>query len=106
MKIKIFCDSADFQTIKKFNKNPLVGGFTTNPSLMKSSGAKNYKTYSLKLLRVCNKKPISLEVFADNVDQMIFGIRFVRGMPVGHIFNPMLLKQADGMITEAGIEFP
>ena len=71
MKIKIFCDSADFQTIKKFNKNPLVGGFTTNPSLMKSSGAKNYKTYSLKLLRVCNKKPISLEVFADNVDQMI-----------------------------------
>ena len=65
MKTKIFCDSADFTTIKKFNKNPLVSGFTTNPSLMRLSGAKNYKNYSLKLLKICKKKPISLEVFAD-----------------------------------------
>ena len=71
MKIKIFCDSADFQTIKKLNKNPLVSGFTTNPSLMKLSGAINYKMYSLKMLSVCNKKPISLEVFADKANQMI-----------------------------------
>ena len=49
MKTKIFCDSADFEIIKKFNKNPLVQGFTTNPSLMRLSGAKNYKTYSLKI---------------------------------------------------------
>ena len=62
MKIKIFCDSADYKTIKKLNKNYLVDGFTTNPSLMKISGAKNYKKYSLKLLKVCKKKPISLEV--------------------------------------------
>tara|TARA_B100000686_G_C16577893_1_gene856512 strand:- start:47 stop:745 length:699 start_codon:yes stop_codon:yes gene_type:complete len=71
MKIKIFCDSADFKTIKELNKNPLVRGFTTNPSLMKLSGAKNYKNYSLKLLRVCKKKPISLEVFGDTTDQML-----------------------------------
>ena len=70
MKTKIFCDSADFATIKKFNKNSLVSGFTTNPSLMRLSGAKNYKNYSLKLLNVCKKKPISLEVFGDNFDQM------------------------------------
>ena len=70
MKIKIFCDSADYNTIKRLNKNPIVNGFTTNPSLMKLSGAKNYKKYSLKLLKVCKKKPISLEVFGDTFDQM------------------------------------
>ena len=71
MKTKIFCDSADFTTIKKLNKNPLVSGFTTNPSLMRLSGAKNYKNYSLKLLKVCKKKPISLEVFGDTLEQML-----------------------------------
>ena len=70
MKIKIFCDSADFKTIKKLNASPLVSGFTTNPSLMRISGARNYKKYSLRLLRVCSKKAISLEVFADTPDQM------------------------------------
>ena len=71
MKTKIFCDSADFVTIKKFNNNSLVNGFTTNPSLMKLSGAKNYKNYSLKLLKVCKKKPISLEVFGDSFNEML-----------------------------------
>ena len=71
MKTKIFCDSADFTTIKKFNNNLLVSGFTTNPSLMKLSGAKNYRNYSLKLLKICKKKPISLEVFGDTFDQML-----------------------------------
>ena len=71
MKTKIFCDSADYSTIKKFNNNSLVSGFTTNPSLMKLSGAKNYKNYSSSLLKICKKKPISLEVFADTFDQML-----------------------------------
>ena len=71
MKTKIFCDSADIKTIKKFDKNPLVDGFTTNPSLMKQSGAKNYKNYSLKLLKVCKTKPISFEVFGDTFDHML-----------------------------------
>ena len=71
MKTKIFCDSADFKIIKKYNLDPLVSGFTTNPSLMKLSGAKNYKKYSLKLLSACKKKPISLEVFGDDDQQML-----------------------------------
>ena len=71
MKTKIFCDSADFATIKKLSNNPLVKGFTTNPSLMKKSGAKNYKKYSLKLLKVCNNKPISFEVFGDSSYEML-----------------------------------
>ena len=48
----------------KFGKKNLVNGFTTNPSLMRKSGAKDYKKYSLKLLKASNKKPISLEVFS------------------------------------------
>ena len=71
MKTKIFCDSADIKIIKKFNNNSLVNGFTTNPSLMRIAGATDYKSYSLKLLSVCKKKPISLEVFADTPDQML-----------------------------------
>ncbi len=71
MKTKIFCDSADFNIIKKLNNNNLVRGFTTNPSLMKLSGAKNYKNYSLKLLKACKTKPISLEVFGDTFEQML-----------------------------------
>jgi transaldolase len=66
MKIKIFCDIADLKLIKKFNKKKLIKGFTTNPSLMRKAGAKNYKNYSKKILKICNNKPISLEVFADN----------------------------------------
>ena len=70
MKTKIFCDSADFKTIKSFNNNPIVDGFTTNPSLMRIAGAKNYKKYSLKILKNC-KKPISFEVFADTQKEML-----------------------------------
>ena len=71
MKTKIFCDIADFETIKFFNNKLIVDGFTTNPSLMRLAGAKNYKNYSLKILNVCNKKPISFEVFADDPKEML-----------------------------------
>tara|TARA_B100000989_G_scaffold15052_1_gene10040 strand:+ start:5064 stop:5756 length:693 start_codon:yes stop_codon:yes gene_type:complete len=68
--IKIYCDIADLKLIKKFNTKNLVKGFTTNPSLMRSAGAKDYKEYSEKILKT-TKKPVSLEVFADNIDEMI-----------------------------------
>ena len=71
MKTKIFCDIADYETIKFFNNKSLVDGFTTNPSLMRLAGAKNYKDYSLKILKVCKKKPISFEVFADRPKDML-----------------------------------
>ena len=71
MNIKIFCDIADLKIIKKFNKKKIVKGFTTNPSLMRKAGAKNYQLYSKQLLKVCNRKPISLEVFADDHKSMV-----------------------------------
>ena len=71
MKIKIFCDIADLNLIKRFNKKKIVKGFTTNPSLMRKAGAKDYKLYSKQILKVCRKKPVSLEVFADDNNSMI-----------------------------------
>jgi transaldolase len=70
MSIKIFCDIADLDLIKKFNKKKIVKGFTTNPSLMSKAGAKDYKLYSNKILKICNNKPVSLEVFADEYQAM------------------------------------
>ena len=70
MKTKIFCDSADFATIKKLSKTKLVNGFTTNPSLIRLSGGRNYKNYCLSLLKVCKNKPISFEVFSDDIKVM------------------------------------
>ena len=71
MNTKIFCDIADLQSIKKFNKKKIVKGFTTNPSLMRKAGAKDYKSYSKQILKICDNKPVSLEVFADNQKDMI-----------------------------------
>ena len=67
---KIFCDTADIKQIKKFNKKKIVKGFTTNPSLMRKAGAKDYKSYSKKIIKICNNKPVSLEVFADEYKQI------------------------------------
>ena len=70
MNTKIFCDIADFNQIKKFTKKNIVKGFTTNPSLMRKAGAKDYETYCKKILKICKKKPISFEVFGDNYKSM------------------------------------
>ena len=70
MKTKIFCDIAEIDLIKRFNKKKIVRGFTTNPSLMRKAGAKDYKSYSKKILKICNSKPVSLEVFADEYKEM------------------------------------
>ena len=67
---KIYCDIADLNLIKKFNKKKIVKGFTTNPSLMRKAGAKDYKSYSKQILKICNNKPVSLEVFADEYEEM------------------------------------
>ncbi len=71
MNTRIFCDIADFNQIIKFNKKNIVKGFTTNPSLMRKAGAKNYETYCKKILKICKKKPVSFEVFGDNDKSMI-----------------------------------
>ncbi len=71
MRTKIFCDIAELSLIKKFNKKKIVKGFTTNPSLMRKAGAKDYKSYSKQILSICKAKPVSFEVFADEQESMI-----------------------------------
>ena len=70
MKTKIFCDIAELDKIRIFNKKKIVKGFTTNPSLMRKAGAKDYRSYAKKILKICNNKPVSLEVFADENNEM------------------------------------
>ena len=67
---KIFCDIADIKLIKKFSKKKIVKGFTTNPTLMRKAGAKDYLSYCKKITKITNK-PISFEVFADTKNEMI-----------------------------------
>ena len=69
MSTKIYCDIADINKIQKFNKKKIVKGFTTNPSLMRNAGAKDYTKYSKEILKIC-KKPISFEVFGDDYKSM------------------------------------
>ena len=70
MQTKIFCDIADIKQIRIFYKKKIVKGFTTNPSLIRKAGAKDYKKYSKKILKVCKDKPISFEVFGDDYATM------------------------------------
>ena len=70
LKIKIFADGADFETIKILNKKNYIKGFTTNPSLMKKAGVKDYKSFALELLKNVDEKPISFEVFSDDILEM------------------------------------
>jgi transaldolase len=69
-KIKIFADGANYNEIKYFNSQKIVKGLTTNPSLMRKSGVKNYEIFARKVLRFVKHKPISFEVFSDDFEEM------------------------------------
>src|SRR6056300_548527 len=69
--IEIYCDVAEKKDILKFSKKKIVKDFTTNTSLMRKAGARDYKSYSKQILKICKKKPISFEVFADDKKSMI-----------------------------------
>ena len=70
LRVKIFADGADFDGIMKMYANPLVKGFTTNPSLMRKAGVTDYEGFARKLLAAVPDRPVSLEVFADDFDEM------------------------------------
>ncbi len=84
---KIFCDIADIKLIKKFNKKKIVKGFTTNPSLMRKAGARNYTNYSIKILETVKSKPVSFEVFADENEEMI-----KQGIKINNWANNVFVK--------------
>jgi len=70
LKVKLFADGAEKLGILEMNNNPLISGFTTNPTLMRKAGIKNYKEFALDVLSVIKNKPISFEVFSDEINEM------------------------------------
>ena len=70
LKIKIFADGADYDGIVKMARNPLIKGFTTNPSLMRKAGVNDYETFARKVLAAIVDRPVSFEVFADDFASM------------------------------------
>ena len=70
LNVKIFADGADLESIREMYSNPLIKGFTTNPTLMRKDGVKDYKSFSLEVLKAVPDRPISLEVFADDFGEM------------------------------------
>lgn len=69
-KVKIYSDGADKASMLEMNRNPLVAGMTTNPSLMKKAGVKDYRAFCKEILAEINVKPLSFEVFADDFKEM------------------------------------
>lgn len=70
LKVHLYADGADKEGMLELYKNPLIKGFTTNPSLMKAAGVTNYKEYSLELAKAIPDRSISFEVFADEFPEM------------------------------------
>jgi transaldolase len=70
LKIKLFADGADKAGILNLNSNPLIRGMTTNPTLMRKAGIKDYETFAKDILRSVTAKPISFEVFSDEFPEM------------------------------------
>lgn len=70
LRIKIFADGADRDSIARLYANPLIKGFTTNPTLMRKAGVKDYETFAHEILELVSDRPISFEVFSDDFDEM------------------------------------
>lgn len=75
LKIKLFCDGADIDSILAMYKNPHIQGFTTNPTLMRKAGISDYEAFGRKVLAAVPDRPVSLEVFADDIANMAIQAR-------------------------------
>ena len=80
LSINMFADGADLSEIEKLNKNPLVSGFTTNPTLMRKSGVSDYISFATSAAEMVYPKPISLEVFADDFKEMEIQARLIKSI--------------------------
>jgi transaldolase len=70
LKVKLFADGADIEMIARMARNPLIKGFTTNPTLMRTAGVRDYRSFALSVLEIVTDRPVSFEVFSDNFDEM------------------------------------
>ncbi len=77
LKIEIFADGADLASIVELAANPLIKGFTTNPTLMRAAGVSDYESFARDVLAVAPGMPVSFEVFADDLDEMMQQARHI-----------------------------
>lgn len=70
LKVKIFADGADPRLIRVLSLNPLIEGFTTNPTLMRKAGVTDYESFAAEILKIVPDRPVSFEVFADELEEM------------------------------------
>jgi len=70
LNVKLFADGADLNVIEEMAQNPLIAGFTTNPTLMRKAGVSDYEIFAKDVLKIVKEHPISFEVFADEFDEM------------------------------------
>ena len=79
LRVKIFADGADRESILKLYDNPIIKGFTTNPTLMHKAGITNYEQFAKDILSAISDKPISFEVFSDDFDEMFVQAKKLSG---------------------------
>src|ERR1700712_2157496 len=79
LRVKLFVDAADINSIGVWCKNPLIRGLTTNPTLMRKAGIQNYEEFSRKVLALVPHLPVSIEVFADDMEGMETQARTIAG---------------------------
>ena len=77
LRVKIFADGADLDSIRKLAVNPLIKGFTTNPTLMRKAGVTDYEAFARRVLAAVSDRPVSFEVFADDLDEMLWQARVI-----------------------------
>jgi transaldolase len=70
LKVRIFADGADLESIARLAENSVVSGFTTNPTLMRKAGVQDYRTFARDVLSLVGDRPVSFEVFSDDLDEM------------------------------------
>lgn len=70
LSIKIFADGANLKSIEELNKNPLIKGFTTNPTLMRKANVKDYRPFAMDVISIIKGRPVSFEVFSDDFEIM------------------------------------
>ena len=80
MQIKMFADGADLNEIRRMKSNPLVSGFTTNPTLMRAAGVLDFMSFAKDAIKLVHPLPISLEIFADDHDQMIIQAKKIQSL--------------------------
>jgi len=111
LKIKLFADGADKTQILKSSANPLIRGFTTNPTLMRSAGVKDYESFAREILEIVTDRPISFEVFADDFCEMERQARKIAGwaknvyvkIPVTNTLRQSSMELA-GVLSHSGIK--